>query len=218
MVDEPELGLRERKKLRTAEHISDTAIALFLRQGFDRVAVADVAAAAEVSKKTVFNYFPTKEDLVFHPLRDHVDEPARVVRSRQAGEPAVAALRRNFLAGLAEGDPNTGLADYAEFLAFQRMVMGTPNLKLRLMEQWARSEDGLAEALAEALPGSPGSGDDPSRAIVPRVLAGQVLAVQRALTVCNLERMLAGQRAADVLARATAEAELAFGLLEKAFP
>ncbi|NUS11725.1 MAG: TetR family transcriptional regulator, partial [Streptomyces sp.] len=182
-----ELGLRERKKLRTGEHISETAIALFLRDGFDRVAVADVAAAAEVSKKTVFNYFPTKEDLVFHPLRDHEDEPARVVRSREPGEPAVAALRRNFLAGLAAGDPNTGLADYAEFLAFQRMVMGTPSLKLRLTELWTRSEDSLAAALAETLAES----GDPAWAIVPRVLAGQVLAVQRALTVCNVERMLA---------------------------
>jgi AcrR family transcriptional regulator len=214
MVDE--LGLRERKKLRTAEHISDTAVALFLRDGFDRVAVADVAAAAEVSKKTVFNYFPTKEDLVFHPLRDHVDEPARVVRSRQPGETAVGALRRHFLAGLAAGDPNTGLADYPEFLAFQRMVMGAPSLKLRLMEQWIRSEDSLAEALAEALPGQ--EGGDPASAVVPRVLAGQALAVHRALTVRNLDRMLAGERAAETLAQAEAEAERAFGLLARSFP
>lgn len=211
-----ELGLRERKKLRTGEHISETAVALFLRDGFDRVSVADVAAAAEVSKKTVFNYFPTKEDLVFHPLRDHVDEPARVVRSRRPGEPPVAALRRHFLAGLAAADPNTGLADYPQFLGFQRMVTEAPSLKLRLMEQWIRSEDGLAQALAEALGAA--ADEDPSRAVVPRVLAGQALAVQRALTVRNLERMLAGERAADALAQATAEAELAYGLLAKSFP
>ncbi|MFI0721275.1 TetR/AcrR family transcriptional regulator [Streptomyces sp. NPDC021224] len=214
-----ELGLRERKKLRTGEHISETAVALFLRDGFDGVSVADVAAAAEVSKKTVFNYFPTKEDLVFHPLRDHIDEPARVVRSRRPGESPVAALRRHFLAGLAAGDPSTGLADYPEFLAFQRMVMAAPSLKLRLMEQWILSEDSLAEALAEVLfAGDGGVAGDPSRGIVPRALAGQTLAVQRALTVRNLERMLARERDPDALAQATAEAELAFGLLAKAFP
>lgn len=201
-----QLGLRERKKLRTAELISETAIALFLRDGFDHVSVAEVAAAAEVSKKTVFNYFPTKEDLVFHPIRDHVDEAAQVVRAREPGEPPLAALRRHFLAGLASADPNTGLADYAEFLDFQRMVMGTPSLKLRLMEQWMAGEDSLAEALAEAL-------GEPPHAVLPRVLAGQFVAVQRTLTARNVERMLAGERAADVLPRAVAEAEAAFGLL-----
>nr|ADE34502.1 SsfT2 [Streptomyces sp. SF2575] len=203
-----QLGLRERKKLRMGELISETAVALFLRYGFDRVSVADVAAAAEVSKKTVFNYFPSKEDLVLYPIRDHVDEPARVAGSRTAGESPIAALRRHFVAGLEAGDPITGLADYSEFLAFQRMVMGTPSLKLRLMEQWINSEDSLAHALAEAL------GESPD-AIAPRALASQIIAVQRTLTVRNVERMLAGSRPADILAECTAEAELAFDLLEK---
>ncbi|MFG1811655.1 TetR/AcrR family transcriptional regulator [Streptomyces sp. NPDC049040] len=205
------LGLRERKKLRTGELISETAVALFLRDGFDRVSITDVAAAADVSKKTVFNYFPSKEDLVFHPIRDHVDEAARVVRAREPGESPVRALHRHFLAGLASGDPITGLADYPEFLDFQRMVMGTPSLKLRLMEQWIRSEDSLSEALAEAFGHAPGD-------VAPRVLAAQILAVQRTLTVRNVERMLAGDRPADALARSTEEAEQAFELLARALP
>jgi AcrR family transcriptional regulator len=203
-----QLGLRERKKLRMGELISETAVALFLQYGFDRVSVADVAAAAEVSKKTVFNYFPSKEDLVLYPIRDHVDEPARVAGSRAEGESPIAALRRHFVAGLEAGDPITGLADYPEFLAFQRMVMETPSLKLRLMEQWIKSEDSLAQALADAL-------GEPPDAIVPCALASQIIAVQRTLTVRNVERMLAGGRPGDVLAECTAEAELAFDLLDK---
>ncbi len=59
------LGLRERKKAETRQRISDTATLMFLERGFDAVRVADVAEAAGVSEKTVFNYFPTKESLVF---------------------------------------------------------------------------------------------------------------------------------------------------------
>lgn len=203
-----QLGLRERKKLRTAEHIAGTALAMFLERGFDQVSVADVAAAAEVSKKTVFNYFPAKEDLVLHPIQDHKGEPARVVQTRQPGESPVAALCRHFLAGLETRDPITGLADFDEFLAFQSMVMGTPSLKLRLLEQWVESEGILAEALAEAL-------GEPADSIVPSALASQIISVQRTLIVRNIQRMLAGNTPADVHAQCAAEAELAFNLLEK---
>src|ERR1700712_5361728 len=60
-----ELGLRERKKRETRQHLSDIATGLFYERGFDAVSVAEVADAAGVSKMTVFNYFPRKEDLFF---------------------------------------------------------------------------------------------------------------------------------------------------------
>jgi AcrR family transcriptional regulator len=62
------VGLRESKKLETRREIADTAMRLFVERGFDHVTVAEVAAAARVSVKTVFNYFPTKEDLFFDEL------------------------------------------------------------------------------------------------------------------------------------------------------
>jgi AcrR family transcriptional regulator len=62
-IDPP--GLRERKKQRTRELIAETARELFVERGFERVTVAEIARSSEVSEKTVFNYFPTKEDLVF---------------------------------------------------------------------------------------------------------------------------------------------------------
>ncbi len=60
----PGEGLRERKKRMMRQLISDTATAMFLERGFEEVRVAEVAAACDVSEKTVYNYFPTKESLV----------------------------------------------------------------------------------------------------------------------------------------------------------
>ena len=66
-------GLRERKKARTRALLAETARGLFAARGFDAVTVAEVAEAAEVSVTTVFNYFPTKEDL-FYDRQDDVIE------------------------------------------------------------------------------------------------------------------------------------------------
>jgi AcrR family transcriptional regulator len=201
-------GLRERKKLWTAQHISETAVSLFLDHGFGNVPVADIAQAADVSKKTVFNYFPAKEDLVLFQIRDHMDEPARTVTQRHPGQSPVGALRERFLTGLLSRDPITGLNDNETILSFQRMVLGTPSLKLRLLEQQLNSEDALALALTEALGEPPGS-------IIPIAVACQIIAVQRTLIVRNLNRMLDGASADEVHTESMAEAETAFGLLEE---
>lgn len=70
-------GLRERKKRRTRQQISDTATQMFLEHGFDEVRVTDVAAACGVSEKTVYNYFPTKESLLFDREPDMIEAVRR---------------------------------------------------------------------------------------------------------------------------------------------
>jgi AcrR family transcriptional regulator len=69
-------GLRERKKAKTRSAISEAAISMFLERGYDQVSVAEIAAAAEVTKSTVFVYFPSKDDLVLHCIADHIDQSA----------------------------------------------------------------------------------------------------------------------------------------------
>lgn len=101
-------GLRARKKARTREAIGDAAVSLFLERGFDRVSVNDIAAAAEISKPTLFRYFPTKEDLVLHRFADHLGETARVVRACRSGLKPVTALHRHFRAGSTGTTPSPG--------------------------------------------------------------------------------------------------------------
>lgn len=201
-----ELGLRERKKLETTRQIWRTAIGLFLERGFDHVTVAEIAAAANVSKMTVFNYFPTKEALVTRPLEEHVGDAARLVRERAPGESAVAAIRRGFLAGLAAHDPATGLSDDPRVLGVQRLLRETPALELRRIALGHRDQRLLAEELLAARPGEP--------ELLARVAAAQLAGAREALIGENVRRMTAGETAEAVYPEAAAEAERAFALIE----
>ncbi|WP_329077881.1 TetR/AcrR family transcriptional regulator [Streptomyces niveus] len=194
-------GLRERKKRQTYERLSETAIALFLEKGFEKVSVAEIAAAAEVSKPTLFRYFPAKEDLVLHRFADHEDEAARVVAGA-AGRSPLEALHRHFADGLARRDPVTGLNDDPRVLAFHGLLYGTPSLVARAYAYQGRSE----AALAGALVGVP--------AIAARLAAGQIVAVQRVLAEENWRRIAAGESADGVYPDAVVAAELGFGQLE----
>ena len=192
-------GLRARKKERTRDAIADAAISLFLAHGFDQVSVADIAARAEVSKPTLFRYFTAKEDLVLHRIADHHGEAARVVRDCEPGVSPLTALHRHFLVGLDRRDPVTGLNDHPEVLTFHRLVFTTPSLAGRLIQYTLDNEEALAAALG---------GD-----ITARLLAAQVLAVQRVLARTTWQKLVSGRTADEVCPEAVADADRAFALL-----
>jgi AcrR family transcriptional regulator len=200
-----ETGLRERKRQRMYQEVSDIAVRLFVERGFDAVSVAEVAAAAEISKPTLFRYFPAKEDLVLHRFADHEREAAEVVAAGRAeGVAPLAALRRNFLDGVAASDPITGVNDHPAVRSFCALLYGTPALVARLHAYLERSE----AALAEVLGGDLGA----------RLAAGQIVAVRRILAQENWRRIEAGERADAVRPAAVAAAERAFGALAAGLP
>jgi AcrR family transcriptional regulator len=202
-------GLRERKKERTRQALSDAAVALFLERGFDAVSVAEVAAAAEVSKPTLFRYFPAKEDLVLHRFADHEDEAARVVAAgRRAGTAPLDALYAHLLDGLARRDPVTGLCDHPAVLAYLRLLYGTPALVGRLHAYRVRSEEALADALAA-------DGARGVDGLAARLATGQIVTVLRVLAEENTARIAAGETADAVAADAVAAAGLAFRALRE---
>jgi AcrR family transcriptional regulator len=199
-------GLRERKRARTHAAISEAAIALFLERGFDQVSVAQVAEAAEVSKRTLFAYFPAKEDLVVHRFADHETEAARVVRARPPDVGALAALRDHFLDGLRNRDPVTGLNDVPEILALTRMVRETPALRTRAI----RFQEGAEQTLAEALQDTAGV-----PALTARLAATQVVGMHWLLSMDNSQALVGGQSADERYPEAVADAEHAFTLLSE---
>jgi AcrR family transcriptional regulator len=201
-----EPGLRERKKQRTHQAISEAAISLFLRFGFDQVSVAQIADAAEVSKRTLFKYFPSKEDLVLDRFVDHVDEYATVVAGRAPDQSPLAALRAWVLTGLAEREPTTGLNDDPNVLTFYRLVLDTPSVASRMRDYTQRGVDALAEALRTANPAE----DE----LTAQLAATQLVAVLQALAGANWLALLNGASADEHHPEATRAAERAFALLE----
>jgi AcrR family transcriptional regulator len=197
-------GLRERKKERTRAAISDAAIALFVDEGFDDVSITRVAEAAEVSRRTLFAYFPTKEDLVVHRFADHETESARVVRGRPEGRPPLAALRAHFLDGLRRRDPITGLNDVPEIAALLRLVRTTRGLAARMLRFKENGEQALAAALRDTA-----GVTDPTAGLA----AAQIMAVQWTLAIDNQLVIADGTTAAAAYPAAAKAARRGFDLL-----
>src|SRR5215470_17131151 len=86
-------GLRERKKARTRQAIADAAARLFAERGYEHVAVSEVAREAEVAEQTVYNYFPTKEQLVTDREEQVQDQLCDLIRSRPPATTPAAAIR-----------------------------------------------------------------------------------------------------------------------------
>jgi len=198
-----ELGLRERKKQRTRETISKAAAALFLASGFDRVSVAEVADASEVSRRTLFAYFPTKEDLVVHRFAEQETASGRVVLEH-ADQPPLTALSEHFLAGLARRDAVTGLDDRPETLALREMIATTPALAARMLWFNVGAERFLADALVQTTGAQP---------FTARLAAAQIVAVLWTLAVDNGAMLIAGMSAAERYPDAVCAAERGFAML-----
>jgi AcrR family transcriptional regulator len=142
-------GLRERKKARTRALIAETAMGLFAARGFDGVTIAEVAEAAEVGVTTVFNYFPTKEDLFYDRQDDVVEHLSRVVRSRSPAESFTDACRRDMLELIAARDWRAGLVP--AMADFYRLVDRSPALYARARLMVDRAAAHLAATIADEL-------------------------------------------------------------------
>ncbi|GLY87092.1 TetR/AcrR family transcriptional regulator [Actinoallomurus iriomotensis] len=200
-----ELSLRERKKRETRQRIADVAMGLFMLRGFEKVTVAEVAEAADVSVNTVFNYFRTKEDLFFDRQDVVVENMGRIVAARPPGQSALDALRRDLLAAIDARDWRYGINGGAS--DFFKMVAESPALANRIRQLHEQREEYLARVLAEETDADP---DDPT----PRLVAAQLAALTRAVGTEFLRRRMAGESVETILPSVRAAAERAFHLLE----
>jgi AcrR family transcriptional regulator len=207
----PQPGLRERKKQRTRQLIADTARRLFAERGFEAVTVAEVARAAEVAEKTVFNYFPTKEDLFYSRLEAFQEEILSAIRTRRAGETVLAAFRAFLLQprGVFDLEASGGDEEATRQLQMMsRVITASP----ALLARERRVFDQYAQALAALIADETGA---PGADVQARAVATALLGVHRALLDYSRERALAGARASQVASEVRAQAQQTFAQLER---
>jgi AcrR family transcriptional regulator len=197
-------GLRERKKARTRTLIAETAMDLFAARGFDAVTVAEVAEAAEVGASTVFNYFPTKEDLFYDRRRDVVEHLSRVVRARNPGESFAGACHRDMLGLIAARDWRAGLAP--NMAHFYRLVEASPALQARARLMTDQATGLLAQTIAEELAAKP---DD----VVPATTAFILTGIRTSLLDLARRESLTRTRPKTLTTRLTDATNRSFGLL-----
>ncbi|MFI2367612.1 TetR/AcrR family transcriptional regulator [Streptomyces sp. NPDC018833] len=204
------MGLREIKKQQTRTAIADAALPLFLEHGFDQVTVAEVARHAGVSTNTVFNYFPTKEDLFFDRQAEVEGHLAAQVCSRAPGACPVETIRDDLLTALRHDDPALGL--HPDALRFWQVIHNSAALRAREREISERAEAALTTALAEHPPNTangPNQADHP----MPALLAGAIAGTHRAALRELQRRIVSGESAADARDRVATAAFQAFNLL-----
>jgi AcrR family transcriptional regulator len=134
-------GLRERKRRQTRERIAGAALTLFLEQGFEATTVDEIAAAADVSKRGFFDYFPTKEDVVAAWQDEFSNALLAAVAARPAKEPLTKVVQEALTSTIVE-------AINPQSLAIGQLIKSTPALRARDHLKYAKLEQGLAEALA----------------------------------------------------------------------
>jgi AcrR family transcriptional regulator len=136
-------GLRERKKRETREALTRAALELFVERGYDETTLAEIANAAGVSTRTIFAYFPSKEDILFCTMQSMRDALAAVLDNRPAGTDALAALREFILAS---ADDQTEL-DYK----LKELVAADPTLSSHKRARIAQFQEILTSAIADDL-------------------------------------------------------------------
>jgi AcrR family transcriptional regulator len=195
-------GLRERKKRATRDAIAATARRLFAQRGFDAVTVAEIAMAADVSEKTVFNHFATKEDLVFAGGDTRLAQLQEAIASRPPGTSVLDVFRANTEAMLdtvaaGEGDDR---------LVVPRIVRDSPTLQKRLATGWEHEVATLVAVVAEA---TGADEDDLVPAVVARTLAWTLITIFRAA----FDGLLAGEDPEQLAARLRPQAARAYDQL-----
>jgi len=199
-------GLRERKKQQTRERLVEIAWRLFAERGFDAVPVAEIAHEADVSEATVFNYFPTKEDLVYGRMEAFEEELLGAIRDRKPGESILAGFTRFVLEP--RGHLTANDEQSAEsLLMFSRVITNSPALIARERQVLDRYTRSLAALIAED---TGAAADD----VTPWVAANALIGVHRGLIDYLRRRVLAGVRNPRLAREVRTQGEQALALLQ----
>lgn len=199
-AESPPIGLREKHRLRTLARLEEVALRLFAERGFDSVTVDDIAAEAEVSRRTFFRYFAGKEDVLLTDHQKGVDQLRSALAERPPGEPALTALRRSILSVA------SAYEDQRERLFLRATIMRqTPSLQVRGLGHQRAGEQAVTELMAEWL------GVDPEHDLRPGVVAATTLGALRVA----FDTWVAGDGESDLLALVADALDLLDGGLQQ---
>jgi AcrR family transcriptional regulator len=195
-------GLRERKKRAARATIAGAARRLFAERGFDAVTVAEVAAAADVSEKTVFNHFATKEDLALAGREEGIEQFVAAIAGRSPGTSVLdvfRAMTHSVLDVLVAGGNE-------DLLAVARIIRGSPALQERLTVGWESGAAAIAAAVAD-------SSDARDGDLVPGIVARTLWFTHRSIFLAALHGLLAGEDRERLAARLKDAADRAYDQL-----
>lgn len=143
----PRPGLRERKKQQTRDTIARVALQLFAERGYDRTTIAEIAEAADVSPRTIFAYFQSKEDIVFCDEPSFHEQLKQKLEQRPSGSTTVDALR-DFISTVEPPDELAGLR--------KKIISSDETLRLSEHARFGPMEELIAESIAKDLDAPPG--------------------------------------------------------------
>jgi AcrR family transcriptional regulator len=206
MSSGPPEGLRERKKRAAREGIAATARRLFAERGFDAVTVAEVAAAAQVSEKTVFNYFPTKEDLAFAGREQGIAQFVAAIAGRPPDHSVLDVFRAmtHTVLGVLVAGGNEDL------LTVAHIIRGSRALQERLTVGWESGASAITAVIAE----TSGAGDED---LVPAIVARTLWFTHRSIFLAALNGLLAEEDPQQLAARLRLVADEAYDQLAGGF-
>lgn len=141
-------GLRERKKLRTRRAIAVAAVRLFAERGYEETTIADIAAAADISPRTFFSYFPSKEDVIFAEVDDRLAEVSDRLGRRPSGETALETIRRGIVDVM-----EALVTEHGDYGAAQiQLVLGRPGLQARALQRMYDTQQEVEARVRELCP------------------------------------------------------------------
>ncbi len=145
-----DMGLRERKRQRTRQALISAAMRLFEEKGYEQTTVAEIAASAEVSTKTFFNHFASKDEVLFPHLSARIDDAVAIIKERKPAESVSDVLLKamdHMLASAVRDELDGGLASVR-----LPMVISVPSVQAATLHRYFQAETRLAEALHDAYP------------------------------------------------------------------
>jgi len=154
-----EMGLRDRKRQRTRQALIGAAMRLFKDKGYEQTTVAEIAAAAEVSTKTFFNHFASKDEVLFPHLSARIDDAVAIIKQRQPDDnmpDVLLKVMEHMLADAVRDELDVGLASIR-----LPMIVSVPSVQAATLHRYFQAETRLAEALHDTYPDlvdTPGAG------------------------------------------------------------